>query len=530
MPGTIIDQLTVKFGLDPTDFKKGIEEARKSLDDFKKESKETGSTLGDVVQSGAQKATGGLGKFGSLLGKGGAIGLGIGATLYLGKKLDDALFKVALSLRQVGIESKNVGVSAASLRNLQNASELAGGSVEDAAQTVNDLQKSLFNLRFNGQVSDQIVMLSRLGVQFQDSYGRARDFNDVMLDTADALEKAQQRGEMTRPEAFQFAQQAGFTGGMAQVVLSGRSGVQAELAKQSARSQVTPGMTKGATDWVRASLSLGQAAEAELGNKGVGAVGETRAKADELLERAGTAVPRALEDSMHFLGDAATKAGEALSSLAHSAADALGMENKNPRGRSSAPNRGANFWHSTIAAAAKRHGVPEDVLEGVIRQESSFDPNAVSSKGAKGLAGLMPATGKELGVTPGKNPADDIDAAARYLRQQHDYAAGHGYSGEQMPWVAAVAAYHAGMGNTMRGTNIGPESLPYAGQVLHGTSYEEAASRFQYGPGGMNSTEVNIDQITIQTKATDADGIASDIGDALTRRKLLAGQAEGGIQ
>jgi len=536
--GTVIEQLTTKLGLDVSDFKKGIGEAKKSMDDLKGGAEESGNAIGGMIGGVAKKATGSLGMLGSVLGKSGMVGLGIGAAIYMGKKLDDALFKVAVSLRQVSIESKNVGQSAAGLRNLQNASVLAGGSIEDAAQTVGDLQKSLFNLRFNGQVSDQIVMLSRLGVQFQDSYGRAREFNDVMLDTAAALEKAQKNGEMTRPEAAIFAQQAGFTGGMQQLVLSGPAGVQAELAKQRARTQINDKMIGAGTAWVRDSASMGQAGEAELGNKSVGAFGYGRAAADRGLEAAG-------KYTMDFLTAAGDKLSAAVDRLTNFLSGLFGgakppaepvSQLSGVTGRGGSRMVGANAWHSTIAAAAKRNGVPEEILTGLIRKESSFDPSAVGkptpSGTARGIAQILPGTGKELGVTPGQNAAADIDAAARYLKQLHDQAATSGMaSGNVMPWVVATSAYHAGMGNVRSGKNIGPESLAYSGQVMQGLpGFEEAARGFRPGSDGATITnEIQIDQITVQTQATDADGIAGSIGDA-ARRKLLTAQAETGIQ
>jgi soluble lytic murein transglycosylase-like protein len=194
---------------------------------------------------------------------------------------------------------------------------------------------------------------------------------------------------------------------------------------------------------------------------------------------------------------------------------------------------GANAWASTIRAAAKRNGVPEEILNGIIRTESGYDPRAVVAKtGAVGIAQILPSTGKDLGIVPGQNAAVDIDAAARYMKQLHDQAISSGYAtGGIMPWVVATSAYHAGMGNVRSGNNIGPESLAYPGKVMQGLpGFEEAAAGFRPGVGGGGVTnDVQIDQITVNTQATDADGIAGAIGNA-TQRKLLAAQAEGGIQ
>ncbi|HEX2612290.1 MAG TPA: transglycosylase SLT domain-containing protein [Fibrobacteria bacterium] len=52
-------------------------------------------------------------------------------------------------------------------------------------------------------------------------------------------------------------------------------------------------------------------------------------------------------------------------------------------------------YDTFIRSAAERHGVPARLASALIKQESGFDPNAVSRVGARGLMQLMPATGAE---------------------------------------------------------------------------------------------------------------------------------------
>ena len=49
-------------------------------------------------------------------------------------------------------------------------------------------------------------------------------------------------------------------------------------------------------------------------------------------------------------------------------------------------------------AAARKHGVPEDLFLRLVQQESGWNAGAVSHKGATGLAQLMPGTARKLGV------------------------------------------------------------------------------------------------------------------------------------
>ncbi len=79
----------------------------------------------------------------------------------------------------------------------------------------------------------------------------------------------------------------------------------------------------------------------------------------------------------------------------------------------------------------------------LIQQESGFAPDVVegrraSSAGAQGIGQFMPATARGLGIDP-LNPAQALDGAARYLKQQIQYFGGDVTKG--------VAAYNAGAGN-----------------------------------------------------------------------------------
>jgi len=70
-----------------------------------------------------------------------------------------------------------------------------------------------------------------------------------------------------------------------------------------------------------------------------------------------------------------------------------------------------------VENAAERHDVDQAVLRGVMRQESGFRPCAVSAKGAMGLMQLMPATAVHLGVPNPFNPAENVDAGAKLLKE-----------------------------------------------------------------------------------------------------------------
>ena len=85
-------------------------------------------------------------------------------------------------------------------------------------------------------------------------------------------------------------------------------------------------------------------------------------------------------------------------------------------------------------AAARRHAIPEDLFLRLVQRESGWNPQAVSTKGATGLAQLMPGTAALLGVAI-EDPTQNLDGGARYLRMMHDRFG---------DWRLALAAYNAG--------------------------------------------------------------------------------------
>ncbi len=109
-------------------------------------------------------------------------------------------------------------------------------------------------------------------------------------------------------------------------------------------------------------------------------------------------------------------------------------------------------------AAALKHNVPEDLFLRLVQQESGWNPGAVSSAGATGLAQLMPATATRLGVDI-NDPAQNLEGGARYLRQMYDKFG---------TWKLALAAYNAGPGAVEDNGGVPPyeETKSYVSAIL----------------------------------------------------------------
>src|ERR1044071_323948 len=69
-----------------------------------------------------------------------------------------------------------------------------------------------------------------------------------------------------------------------------------------------------------------------------------------------------------------------------------------------------------ILDAGVKHGIDPKLVYYVIRQESSFKPQAASNKNAQGLMQLIPATAERFHIADIRDPEQNIDGGVRYLR------------------------------------------------------------------------------------------------------------------
>jgi soluble lytic murein transglycosylase-like protein len=102
----------------------------------------------------------------------------------------------------------------------------------------------------------------------------------------------------------------------------------------------------------------------------------------------------------------------------------------------------ATAYNEFISTASSKYGIPESLIKAVIDVESSFNPNAGSGAGAKGLMQLMDGTAAGLGVSNSFDPAQNIDGGTKYLSYQ--------LKRYDNNIKTALAAYNAGPGRLQR--------------------------------------------------------------------------------
>lgn len=119
------------------------------------------------------------------------------------------------------------------------------------------------------------------------------------------------------------------------------------------------------------------------------------------------------------------------------------------------------FGHLIYEVAA-RYSLNPHLVAAIVRVESSFNPRALSRKGACGLMQLLPETARRFGLRRKDlfDPAKNLDAGARYLKWLADRF-GHDP-------VRVLAAYNAGEGAVQRYGGVPPykETRKYVDRIF----------------------------------------------------------------
>lgn len=148
-----------------------------------------------------------------------------------------------------------------------------------------------------------------------------------------------------------------------------------------------------------------------------------------------------------------------------------------------------NKIQDQIVAIAKSMGLDPAIALAIAQQESGFNPNAKSNKGALGLFQLMPGTASGLGVDP-NDPQQNIRGGIGYLLQLFR---------KYKDWNKAFIAYNEGPGILDKGI-IYPGAKSYAEDAMKNSArwrlgMENGA--FGLDPTSYSGGGINVGGVTV---------------------------------
>lgn len=117
-------------------------------------------------------------------------------------------------------------------------------------------------------------------------------------------------------------------------------------------------------------------------------------------------------------------------------------------------------FDALIESVASHHEVEPALVKAIVQTESSFDPNAVSRAGARGLMQVLPETASIFSVENLLDPHQNLQAGVQYLKHLIELFDGN--------VTMAVAAYNAGPSRVRRHRGVPPynETRNYLTKVM----------------------------------------------------------------
>ncbi len=122
-------------------------------------------------------------------------------------------------------------------------------------------------------------------------------------------------------------------------------------------------------------------------------------------------------------------------------------------------NTSVRPYDQIILKIAQKYDVDPNLIHSIIRAESNYDSQAVSTKGAVGLMQLMPDTAREYGVKDRYDPIENIEGGVKFLK---DLFRNYNQKDELV-----LAAYNAGPEAVKKHKGIPPfpETVQYIQKV-----------------------------------------------------------------
>lgn len=536
---TVIDSLIVTLGLDNKDFQQGMKDTEKGLSDTRKKTDRVGK---QIAASGKDAA--------EFFGQMQRSAIKFFAVLTAGKGLINFTRDVVSTGANLYRLSQNLDISADTLHRWGRAADLNGGSMEGFLGTLQNLGSQVTEIFMKGD-SAITPYLRQLGVSVTDAAGKAKPLTDIMADIAESTEKA----FPDRPQRYAYLKQMGFDEGTVNLLVKGGKELRNVIAAQQEYSDKdNKAAFEAEQTWIKAQQRLekltrdlvikilpslerlietfvkfveviipplSQAVEifAELDEKtdgwstslilalatlrllgGSAVIGGLAGVATKLASMAATAASLAAPLGFLLYSGGLNKGeDEELRKLqgehymgptvANKPGTSVAERHNNPGNLVFAGQRGATVGETVAGHTFARFQSTEEGVAALYRQLQLYQKRGIDTlteimgvyapEGSNDTSAYIKALSKTTGLNPNQqlNFGDPATAAAM-IRGISQHEAGRAYLNDQ--------------------------------QILSGISMAQG--------GGGGSQSVSIGQITVQTQATDARGIASGLKSEIVRQ------------
>lgn len=537
---TVVDQLIVTLGLDPSNFKKGQKEAAKALVDAKDNTKKQGDEIGKALDDAGRKVV----------------------TFFLSfeaaSKIAGWLTDLGAAAANLSLLSRRTGESVHELDLFSRAVKISGGSAEEAQGLVSSLTQEMNAAQSGGGLSPFLQTAQAIGIAWRNNDGTLRKATEVIKDFgAAAAQNGPQVGAM-------LLGRAGVSGGVADFLLRQKE-EQAAIYEQAQRQSVLD--DKRAKDADKLRQTWNEIKDA------IDAVGI------ELATNLAPIIERLAKDFKEMLnsfreGGGITEAIKTLTDAFQPLADLIRVILRGWKELGGLAKELGNDEDSLIGKGIRGLGHGFVAFHDLVTGEdwnAGGAPAPAAATGDTRTRGLRNNNPGNLRLPGGAHDKDGFsifgsleEGERQALAQINRYAARGIKSVEGIVSTYAPRADHndtdAYINNVAkklgvdRGATLSPDMMaqllaamfrvesgpgaPGVAQISSVIGPQAGAQRFgNVGPtptgvavagsAGGTTNITHIDKIDVHTQATDANGIATGI-DAAVKRKNLAAQADAG--
>lgn len=231
---TVIDELIVTLGLDPTKFAKGKKEAADALIQMREGARKTGD---EVERSGERMSQSLSMVTGRMLRLAGLFVGGYGIKEWLGY--------IVGATASLGRLAPVVEMSAQELYAWQKAGGKVGATAQDIAGSIGGLVQEFQRFTLTGE-SSVVPYFRALGVNIANAAGQMRPMTEILLDVSRKFQT------MSAPRAMALGTGMGLTPGMIQLLLKGPEAVSKyleEMRKLAPTAKEIEAAAKAQAEW-----------------------------------------------------------------------------------------------------------------------------------------------------------------------------------------------------------------------------------------------------------------------------------------